>query len=532
MMTLFDKEMIQLWKQLNEDERCKILQWVSDIKYEDDHRAASKGRVNVTGEWLLCHEAYLKWRQSAKSTLLWLNGIPGAGKTKLSTRVVDDLLALLHSQPHQGIGFANFYCDHNRADRNDPVAIIRSLVRQLCCPRGSTSIDTCVEDQYLSRKAKGFASGRLTAEECRDLLFRLLAGYQNVYIVVDGLDECDRASRHILMDLLEEMLEKFDQSIKVYIASRKATDLTKRYQKGDHLEVSANDNQADIERFVLDKMNQSEFCRTNLSPKLRDQILRTFHDKSQGMFQWATLHIGELLQLERQADIEEYLHELPQGLEAAYEKIFDQIARQRGSKRKIAFAAFQILMVSWRPLHPFELSIAVAQEPNRGFIIDHDVDIAYVLDACHNLLVVADGSLESVVSEESRMETTYDYHFLEYVDDRPFSIEAIWENDFGITQDSICKFSHLPVQEYLEAKHWSSSEAHAFMAAICLRTLLCLQLPGASWQQNRPPDGDEDDKEWDDPVILSVAETTKNRLMKVIQFDDMDNFPLLSVSLL
>ncbi|KAF5975158.1 saponin hydrolase precursor [Fusarium coicis] len=46
----FDGEMMRLLKQLNEDERCKIDQWVPDIPYESDHYIARKGRVEDTGE--------------------------------------------------------------------------------------------------------------------------------------------------------------------------------------------------------------------------------------------------------------------------------------------------------------------------------------------------------------------------------------------------------------------------------------------------------------------------------------------------
>ena len=60
---------------LNEDERCKILQWVSDVPYEADHYTARKGRVDGTGQWLLQHPAYKRWRESSASTVLWLNAI-------------------------------------------------------------------------------------------------------------------------------------------------------------------------------------------------------------------------------------------------------------------------------------------------------------------------------------------------------------------------------------------------------------------------------------------------------------------------
>lgn len=75
MSSSFDGQMEQLWKHLNEDERCKILQWVSDIPYESDHYIARKGRVEGTGEWLMGHEVYQTWQRPDTSNLMWLNGI-------------------------------------------------------------------------------------------------------------------------------------------------------------------------------------------------------------------------------------------------------------------------------------------------------------------------------------------------------------------------------------------------------------------------------------------------------------------------
>ncbi|QPC63094.1 hypothetical protein HYE67_005325 [Fusarium culmorum] len=444
MSSRFDDQTKQLWKHLNEDERCKILQWVSDILYESDHYIARKGRVDGTGEWLMGHEVYETWQRPDTSNLMWLNGIPGAGKTKLSSRVVDDLLARLPKEAEENTGFAYFYCDRNRPDHSEPVAIMRSIIRQLCAPRDNQSIESCVEHQYLRRKVKGFSSDRLVAEECKQLLMQLVAGYKSVYIVVDGLDECDRGTRHILMDLLDEVIIKFQRTVKVYIASRTDQDLRKRYNEGTHLEVTANDNQADIEKFVLSKMDESEFCRTKLSRKLRDKILSTFQDKSQGMFQWATLHIGELIQLERNADIAKYLDGLPKGLEAAYDKIYGQISDLTGSKKSIAFAAFQIVMVSQRPLHPFELAIAAAQHPDHKFILDQDIDIEYVLEACQNLLVVADGSQERDVTAVPTMDSNLQGYLKQEVKATQTSGSmAVWENNIGVTKDSICRFAHL-----------------------------------------------------------------------------------------
>jgi hypothetical protein len=198
--------------------------------------------------------------------------------------VIDDLLQVVERDDARDMGFAYFYSDRNRADHQDPVAILRSLVRQLCAPRDTSSIDACVEDKYRRRKQKGFARHRLVAEECHELLLQLVGAHKETYFVIDGLDECDRETRHVLMNILDDLADNNGCRVKVYIASRTDQDLRSRYQGGTHLEVTANDNQADIEKFVIEKMKQSEFCCTKMTPVVREQVLKTFHDKSQGMY--------------------------------------------------------------------------------------------------------------------------------------------------------------------------------------------------------------------------------------------------------
>jgi hypothetical protein len=55
--------------------RIKILQWISAIPYEDNHNTASMGHTSGTGEWLLQHDTYIKWRTSRTCNVLWLHGI-------------------------------------------------------------------------------------------------------------------------------------------------------------------------------------------------------------------------------------------------------------------------------------------------------------------------------------------------------------------------------------------------------------------------------------------------------------------------
>ncbi|KAF7562204.1 hypothetical protein G7046_g1935 [Stylonectria norvegica] len=494
----FDASANRFWKKLGDDERCKILQWISEVPFESDHYSAAKGRVKGTGQWLLDHPTYKQWRLADSSTILWLNGIPGAGKTKLSSKVIDDILARTTDASIQE-AFAYFYCDRNRTDHRDPVVVLRSLVRQFSASRDELTIIPYVEEKYIERKRTGFARDQLTSEECQELLLRLTNDYLRCTIVIDGLDECDRETRCVLMDVLDLVVSKSSQPVKTYIASRQDQDLRLRYQGGNNLEVTANNNQADIEKYVLKKLQQSSFCRDKMTYQVRQEVLRTFDDKSQGMFQWAAIHIDELLKLELNSDILDYLDKLPKGLEAAYTKIYTSISSQAGSRRSIALSAFKVLMCSWRPLSPAEMVIAATQDANEDFRIDPDVDIDYVLDACRNFMVVADGLPDRLLhdddndnndSKQEQQANNTKFH-------EEYRFEPIIEHgdkdevsagNAAVKPNSICRFAHLSIREYFELHHWSIAEANAHMACICLRTLLRLRWDGLPLEDDETSD--------------------------------------------
>ena len=64
-----------LLQNVGAERRTKILQWISAIPYEDNHNTACIGHTSGTGEWLLQHETYIKWRTSPTCNILWLHGI-------------------------------------------------------------------------------------------------------------------------------------------------------------------------------------------------------------------------------------------------------------------------------------------------------------------------------------------------------------------------------------------------------------------------------------------------------------------------
>lgn len=64
-------------------DRTAVLRWLSAIPYQDHQTAARKEVQQGTGGWLLQDEIYSAWKASDKTSLLWLHGPPGCGKSKL-----------------------------------------------------------------------------------------------------------------------------------------------------------------------------------------------------------------------------------------------------------------------------------------------------------------------------------------------------------------------------------------------------------------------------------------------------------------
>lgn len=244
-------------------------------------------------------------------------------------------------------------------------------------------------------------------------------------------------------------------------------------------------------------------------------------------FQWAALHIDELLNLKRNKDISAYLDRLPRGLEAAYHKIFGDISSQAGSKRDVAFAVFKILMCSWRPLSPEEMAIAATQVVGEDFCIDPDVDIAYVRDACHNFMVVADGLPEaSAATEQQEIDDDRDAKKQKVqLMDGPSSKYRMKVVDLGSSKrtysNAICRFSHLSVREYLELHHWSIAEANAFMACICLQTILRLQWDQEGLVLEEDIDDENDEGGFDECPVLNVKMVDKEFYRQLV-WEDSD----------
>ncbi|OCL01702.1 hypothetical protein AOQ84DRAFT_306174, partial [Glonium stellatum] len=420
-----DERVLVVLQNMGQRERQEILEWISRIPYGMNHDMVKEKRTANTCQWLLGHKNYREWQDTSSSTILWLHGSPGAGKTYLTSTVIDDISKILQSGPNHE-GFAFFYCNRNESQRRDPLSVLRSFVRQLS--NKANDENSVQNDLYSLYKKLQSKATELTLTRCKELISCFVNLYPKTTLVLDALDECDRSNRNFLVQIFEDLLSNAERPVKIFISSRPDGDIRERFKTRANIEIQATDNQEDIATFVKSEIiNHQRWSR--ISPKLQIKIVETLLMRSQGMFQWAALQIRQLLELDLEDAIEDRLGKLPMDLKHAYDEIYGKIKRNE-KQREIADRAFQWVMASCEPLQTPVFLEAVLQDVNNDTARSvRKVDEDLVLQLCQNLLVI-DSELK------------------------------VW------------RFSHLSVAEYFEQHHWTRIDANCFLAKVCLVALL------------------------------------------------------------
>ncbi|KAF3934040.1 hypothetical protein ABW19_dt0202748 [Dactylella cylindrospora] len=112
---------------IQEDEKARnFLRWLDAPDISTNLNAASSQRFQNTGSWFLESKEFTEWKTGSRRCL-WLNGIPGSGKTVLSATIVNDLLRSASEEPCTTV---KFFFDFNDQRKQSFAQMIRSLIKQ------------------------------------------------------------------------------------------------------------------------------------------------------------------------------------------------------------------------------------------------------------------------------------------------------------------------------------------------------------------------------------------------------------------
>lgn len=249
-MKRVSRQLQNIEDELESKRRAEILMWLSPEPYVAHHRQNRRDVLTGTGQWLLEDPTYKRWMNDSSSSLIWLHGMSGTGKSKLVSIIIEDLVRQcdVDDRPQP----VYFYCSRSNQEttRSDPRAILASLARQMSSPKSGAPILQPLLLLYRRKEVDGFASGSISIEESTNLIVSLSDYYAVSTIIVDALDECNSESRYQLLDALEDILQQSSGLVKIFVSSREEGDLVCELRDYPSLRISSDRNSRDIELFV------------------------------------------------------------------------------------------------------------------------------------------------------------------------------------------------------------------------------------------------------------------------------------------
>ncbi|OPB45095.1 ankyrin repeat protein [Trichoderma guizhouense] len=369
---------------MDRKEDAEILNWLTNIDYGPQQSDNLQRRQPGTGQWLLDSTEYSTWLKTDKQTL-FCPGIPGAGKTILTSIVVDDLCKRYPDDT--SIGVAYIYCNFQQKGEQTAYDLLASLLKQLA--QGQSSLPGGVKDLYDQHQAK---KTRPSIDEISKALQSVAAIFSRVFIIVDALDECQASNKCRSTLLLEIFNLQVKTKTNFFATSRRIPDIERAFKGNPTLEILASDE--DVQKYLDSQMSELPGCvlkRPDLQEEIKIKIVRAID----GMFLLAKLHLDSLKSKWTPKAIRRALETLPTGSEVyteTYDAAMDRIKGQTGS-RELAIQVLSWITCARRRLTTLELQHALAVEVGKSDLDgDNLPEIEDLVSVCAGLVAVDEES--------------------------------------------------------------------------------------------------------------------------------------------
>ncbi|KAM4057683.1 Pol [Hirsutella rhossiliensis] len=205
-----------------------------------------------------------------------------AGKTILTSVVIDDLTKNLHANSDAGIAYV--YCNFQRQAEQTVDHMLATLLKQLA--EGQLPLSRTVTELF-DRLEKDRAP---LLHDISATLRSVAATYARIFIVIDAIDECSEACRSMLLSEVFS-LQAESKRINVFITSRSIPTISESFAKSMSLEIRASDD--DIRTYLDRNMFRlPSFVRDKLEfqTKIKESIICA----ARGMFLLAQLYLESI----------------------------------------------------------------------------------------------------------------------------------------------------------------------------------------------------------------------------------------------
>ncbi|KAL7904030.1 ankyrin repeat-containing domain protein [Trichoderma velutinum] len=330
----------------------EILDWLTRTDYGPQQSDNFNRRQPETGIWFLESVEFQDWLTTSKQSL-FCPGIPGAGKTILTSIVVDYLNSKLYNDSKTGIAY--IYCNFKKQEEQKIYDLLASVLKQLA--ESQSWLPESIKNLYNRHKAK---RARPSLDEILTVLQSVTMIYSRIFVIVDALDEC-QASSGCRARLISELSNlQMRNGANIFATSRFIPEIKEKFKGSKEVEIRAHDE--DVRRYLDSQIVQlgSKFLETHCE-EIKTEIIRVVR----GMFLLAQLYFETIRTKKTLKKIKNTLANLPTGQKAydcAYEEAVKRIEGQDSDSKELAWLVLQWITCAKRPLTTKELQHALAVE--------------------------------------------------------------------------------------------------------------------------------------------------------------------------
>jgi hypothetical protein len=262
----------RLNKQQDDHERHMILEWLTKIDYAAQQSDFINRRQAGTGQWFLDSPELQTWLDSENDTL-FCRGIPGAGKTILTSIIIDKLTTIFEND--ETVGIAYVYCNFRRKHEQRAEDILASLLKQIA--RRRSSLPEAVLSLYRKHNEK---RTQPSLEELSQTLQSVAALYSKSFVLVDALDECN-ASDGSQSKLLREIFNLQNMcTVNIFATSRFIPDVIESFRDISPVEIRASPD--DVRSYIVGHISSlPSFVSRN--PELMGEVVNRIVEAVDGM---------------------------------------------------------------------------------------------------------------------------------------------------------------------------------------------------------------------------------------------------------
>jgi hypothetical protein len=202
----------------------------------------------------------LQWQLSVLVSWLWKNSHlvctflvlsnTLVSQIEKSSTIIENIKAIANPQT----GFAFFYFDINDKAKQNSRSLLSSLVLGLTARSRNYPLIQCLYEKHNKLYSP-------TEDEILDLLVKLLQGFNEVYVIIDALDECDEY--HHLLDVINIIHNRQLSHFHLLVSSRAEQDILEAMEGCTTAELclSAQLVRSDIISYVNDAVAKPRFRR-------------------------------------------------------------------------------------------------------------------------------------------------------------------------------------------------------------------------------------------------------------------------------